>query len=264
MAFSKAFETVRIHRFIRVRARERIERRLRQAEKMKTIERMAGGIAHDFNNILMAVGGNVELVAGTVAPDHPAHEDLNAAKEAVETGRRLVQQLLDLARAKETRAEYVDIKDFLDHNAKLLGSMVSRQTPLEVSVEPEVGGVMIAPGQLTQILMNLIINAREATPGGGTIKVQASAIPSQSGRLTGVRSPREVAISVTDEGTGIPPEVLEHVFEPFFTTKAEQGGSGLGLATLYSIVHKAGGHVEVESEVGRGTRFHVRLPRCEG
>jgi signal transduction histidine kinase len=265
MAFSKAFETVRIHRDIRTRSRERIERRLRQAEKLEAIGRVAGGIAHDFNNILMAVGGSVELAADTVEADHPASQDLETAKEAVEAGRRLVRQLLDVARAEETRAEYVDINDFLTDSSKLLSSMVSRGVALEFAVQPQIGGVLIAPGQLTQVLMNLVINARDAMPNGGTIRIHATMVSPRLRRLTPARSRPEpqILISVIDEGTGIPAEVLGHVFEPFFTTKAERGGLGLGLATLYSIVRKAGGQVEVESELGRGTRFDVRLPRCQ-
>ena len=260
MAFSKAFETVRIHRDIRTRARERIERRLRQAEKMEAIGRVAGGIAHDFNNILQAVGGSVELAASTVPAQHEANQELDLAREGLETGRRLVRQLLDVARAEQTKVEYVDVHDFLSQSTKLLSSLVSRTTPLELVIEPQIGGVMIAPGQLTQVLMNLVINARDAMPDGGKIRISAT---TSSARHTNARNRAEIVISVIDEGSGMPAEVLEHVFEPFFTTKSEQGGSGLGLATLYSIVRKAGGHVEVESEVGRGTRFDVVLPRCE-
>jgi signal transduction histidine kinase len=261
MAFSKAFETVRIHRDIRTRSRERIERRLRQAEKMEAIGRVAGGIAHDFNNILLVVGGSVELAGGTVSADHPVNEELETARQGVETGRRLVRQLLDVARAEETKAQYIDINDFLPRSTKLLSSMVARGMGLELEVEPGLGAVLIAPGQLTQVLMNLVINAREAMPDGGTITIRASSASARLGHLSGRAQP-EIVISVLDEGSGIPKEVLEHVFEPFFTTKAENGGSGLGLATLYSIVRKAGGHVEVESEVGRGTRFDVVLPRA--
>jgi two-component system cell cycle sensor histidine kinase/response regulator CckA len=146
----------------------------------------------------------------------------------------------------------------------LLSTMVSRETPLEVQVEPQIGGVMIAPGHLTQVLMNLVINAREAMPNGGTIRIHATTASVRRAHRADARAQAEIVISVIDQGNGMPAEVLEHVFEPFFTTKGEQGGSGLGLATLYSIVRKAGGHVEVESEVGRGTRFDVVLPRCEG
>jgi signal transduction histidine kinase len=229
---------------------------------MEAIGRVAGGIAHDFNNVLLAVGGRVELAADSVPPAHPAMEDLDAAREALEAGRRLVRQLLEVARAEETKAQYVDINDFLKDSAKLLSSMVPRQTAIKVEAEPQVGGVMIAPGHLTQVLMNLVINARDAMPHGGTIAIHAARGAAPLTRLAPAGSQSEIVISVSDDGTGMPAEVLEHVFEPFFTTKAEQGGSGLGLATLYSIVRKAGGHVEVESQVGRGTRFDVSLPRC--
>ena len=263
MAFSKAFETARIHRDIRIRARERIERRLRQAEKMEAIGRMAGGIAHDFNNVLMAIGGSVELAAYSVPAEHPANQEFELAREGLETGRRLVRQLLDVARAEETKAEYVDVNEFLSRSAKLLSSMVSREVALEVVAEPAIGGVMIPPGQLTQVLMNLVINARDAMANRGTIRIHATTLSPRRGPLSEFGDRPKVVISVIDEGSGMPAEVLEHVFEPFFTTKGEQGGIGLGLATLYSIVRKAGGHVEVDSEVGRGTRFDVVLPRFQ-
>jgi two-component system cell cycle sensor histidine kinase/response regulator CckA len=175
----------------------------------------------------------------------------------------MVRQLLDVARAEEPKAEYVDVNAFLSANSKLLSTMVSRETSLELVVEPQLGGVLIAPGQLTQVLMNLVINARDAMPNGGTIKIHATTLSARRAPRRDARSQAEIVISVIDQGNGIPADVLEHVFEPFFTTKAEQGGSGLGLATLYSIVSKAGGHVDVESEVGRGTRFDVVLPRCQ-
>jgi signal transduction histidine kinase len=263
MAFSKAFETVRIHRDIRTRSRERIERRLRQAEKMEAIGRVTGGVAHDFNNILLVVGGRVELAAAAIEPSHAAGEDLAAAKEGLEVGRRLVRQLLDVARAEVTKAQHVDVNDFLSRGRKLLSSMVSSGIRLEVVAESQIGGVLIAPGQLTQILMNLVINACEAMPNGGTIEIHARARSARHGSRSEDRSRQEVAISVTDGGTGIPAEMLEHVFEPFFTTKAERGGSGLGLATVYATVRKAGGSIEVQSEPGRGTRFDVFLPRHE-
>jgi signal transduction histidine kinase len=262
MAFSKAFETARIHRYIRTRARERIERRLRQAEKMEAVGRVTGGVAHDFNNILMAVGGSVELAASSVPPGSVASEDLMLAREGLETGRRLVRQLLDVARAEETKAEYIDVNEFLAQSKKLLSSMVTSKTSLELVVEPQLGGVMIPPGQLTQVLMNLVLNARDAMPNGGPINIYATTRSGRQHLLSDAPGQAQIVISVSDQGSGMPAEILEHVFEPFFTTKADQGGSGLGLATLYSIVRKAGGHVDVESQVGHGTRFDVFLPRC--
>jgi two-component system cell cycle sensor histidine kinase/response regulator CckA len=171
--------------------------------------------------------------------------------------------LLDVARAEEVKPEHVDLADYLPRSTKLFTSMVPNRVALDVAVEPDVGGVMIAEGQLTQVLMNLVVNARDAMPKGGTIKIRARPLSASLRRRPCRRFRPQVQISVIDDGTGMPTEVLEHVFEPFFTTKADSGGTGLGLATLYSIVHKAGGRVEVVSKPGRGSRFDVVLPRCE-
>ncbi len=263
LAFSKAIETLRIHHDIRVRARERIEQRLRQAEKLEAVGRVAGGIAHDFNNILAAVGMGVELAEDAIAPDHPAAVDLRTAQDGIRAGRRIVQQLLDVARAREVEPERILVRDFLEDSAKLLSSMVPDGTRLEFKVESAGASVVMSRGRLTQVLMNLVVNAGDAMPNGGTIEVRASSTRPNLGRSRQDGRQPTVVISVADEGSGMPKETLRHVFEPSFSTKLDRGGTGLGLATLHAIVRDAGGHVEVESEVGRGTCFHVFLPCAE-
>jgi len=263
LAFSKAFETVRIHRDIRVRSRERIEHRLRQAEKMEGIGRVAGGVAHDFNNILTGIGGCIDLAALSLDEDHPAAEDLQAASACVEAGGRLVRQLLDVARSENLRPEELDMNQFLADSAKLLASLVPGPVTLQIQLEPELGAVVIPRGQLTQVLMNLVVNARDAMTEDGNIELRAAKTTAAFGLAVEDQACPAITISVADEGCGIPPEVRAHIFEPFFTTKTDRGGSGLGLATLYSIVHEAGGYIDVDSEVGRGTRFDVVLPRAD-
>lgn len=264
LAFSKAFEMIRIRRDIRLRARRAIERRLRQAEKMESIGRVAGGLAHDFNNILMAIGGSVDLAAEATSPDAPAHADLETAREGVERGRQLVRQLLDVARSKETEREPVDVGTFLAETSKLLEKLLPRKTRLEVKIGPELGRVLISRGQLTQVLINLVVNASDSMPSGGTIDILAQDESIQERRVQWPSDRQSwVRIAVVDEGEGIPNEVIDHIFEPFFTTKSARGGSGLGLASLYSIVESVGGTVEVQSQSGRGTRFDVVLPRLD-
>lgn len=261
LGFTKAFETIRIYRDIRTRARERIERRLRQMQKMDAIGRFAGGIAHDFNNILMAVGTQVELAADTLDAEHPAREDLVAATQAVDTGARLVRQILDIVRSDGLEPSYIDVSEFVSNSAKLLSTMVPASTTLEFELDSDAGCILVPQGQLTQALMNLVVNASDAMPEGGTVRISAAKAPALEPSPT--TSSPGVMICVIDEGVGIPAPILEHVFEPMFTTKAEQGGSGLGLATLYSIVEDAGGHVEVESEVGHGTCFRLFFPLAD-
>lgn len=263
IAFSKAFEAVRIHRDIRLRSRERIEQRLRRAEKMEAIGRVAGGLAHDFNNILTAIGGRVELAEEAVGMDHPAASDLRAAKEGVDAGGLLIRQLLDVAHSKQVEPGYVDINQFFSDSSKLLLSLVPRGTRLEVEVAPKLGGIALASGELTQVVMNLIVNACDAMPDGGTIRIRVTLSAGPWRGWVRRRTQPRIVISVIDQGGGIPEDVLEHIFEPLFTTKADRGGNGLGLATVYSIVRRAGGDVEVESELGRGTCFHAFFPRVE-
>lgn len=263
LAFSKAFEAARIRWDIRLRTQEQMERRLRQAEKMQSIGRVAGGIAHDFGNLLTVIGGNVESAVYSLPERHPLRADLEVAMEGIERGRLLVGQLRDVARSKDTEAEAIDVQAFLKQSAKLLEGVLSPQIELTFDLDPDVGRVLMAPGHLTQVLINLVANARDAMPSGGRVLIRAFARSEQkalglSGPHTGV-----VNISVIDEGLGIPSDVVDHIFEPLFTTKAERGGTGIGLATLFSIVHRAGGTVEVESESGHGTRFDVILPRLD-
>jgi signal transduction histidine kinase len=262
IAFSKAFETVRIHRGIRKRARERVEQRLRQAEKMEAIGRVSGGIAHDFNNVLGVISGCLSLIELDLGLRGPLADHLRSGREALKTGKRMVHQLLDLAREEATPREHIEVSDFLSSNAKLLLRMVSPDKNFELRVEPEVGGVTMSRGELAQVLMNLVVNADHAMPTGGTVEVLAGRTVEQLGRSRRAPSVPSIRITVSDDGCGISPEVLGRVFEPFFTTKGERG-TGMGLATTYSIVHQAGGRLEVESEPGRGTRFHVFLPRSE-
>lgn len=263
LAFSKTFEAVRIRRDIRLRAQERIERRLRHAENMQSIGRVAGGIAHDFGNILTAIGGSVELAADSLDEKDPIRSDLKTAEDGVHRGRQLVHQLLDVARSRETEAERIDVGQFLSESAKLLEGVLSKGIRLELAVEPDVGQVRISPGQLTQVLINLVVNARDAMREGGKLTILACSRPDRSRPLRSSAGNSLVTISVIDEGEGIPTDVINHIFEPLFTTKTERGGTGIGLATLYSIVHQAGGTVEVNSQTGRGTRFDVILPRLD-
>jgi signal transduction histidine kinase len=255
LAFSKSFETLRIHHDIRVRSRERVQQRLRQAEKLEAIGRISGGVAHDFNNILTAIQGGIDLAALSIGSDDPASADLDVAREGVSAGQDVVRQLLDLAQSHESEPEKVDVAEFLSDSKRLLSMVVPSGIQLELDVKPRTGCVSMSRGRLTQVLMNLVVNACDAMPDGGRVTVGArrSARPGSNAS--------DLVVSVVDEGKGMPPEVLKHVFEPFFSTKVEEGGTGLGLATLHRIVTEAGGHVEVESELGRGTSFHVFLPR---
>lgn len=264
MGFTKALESVRIHHAIVVQARERVEARLRQAEKMEAIGRVAGGISHDFNNILQAVGTSVELAADALEDSHVAEEDLATALDSIDAGRCIVRQLLDVARSNDVSTEYIDVKEFLYASSGLLSAMVRGPAQLKVSADDHAGGVTLARGHLMQALMNLVVNASEAMPGGGLIAVEARTTSAVLDPSSSQHEQPAVRISVSDEGSGIPPEVLAHVFEPFFSTKREHGGTGLGLATLHTIITDAGGHVDVRSTAAEGTRFDLILPLAQG
>ena len=242
--------------------RKRLEHQLIQAQKMEGLGTLAGGIAHDFNNILTIILG----YASQLEIRHPRPEQIPTAvkviKEAVERGATLVQQLLTSARQTEARLSAVDLNALLREVERMLQATFPKMINFKLDLDPNFPLVTADRSQIHQVLLNLCVNARDAMPNGGTIFMQTSlAARTEVGQyFTGAEAERYACISVQDNGTGMTPEIKAHIFEPFYTTKERAKGTGLGLSVVYGVVNNHNGFVQVESEPGAGTTFHVYLP----
>ena len=237
--------------------RAQLEVRLRQAEKLEALGQLAGGVAHDFNNLLVAIRGYGELALGLLERGEPgvaAHVEgvLSAADRA--TG--LTKQLLAFGRRQVLAPEVLDLNDVVRETADLLQRLIGENVTLATTLAEHPVVVRADRGQLEQVITNLVVNARDATPDGGTVTIHVGI--DDLGR-EGSESPRHALLSVTDEGSGIDAATAALIFEPFFTTKGDQG-TGLGLATVYGIVAQSGGHLELDTEPGSGSTFSVYLP----
>jgi two-component system, cell cycle sensor histidine kinase and response regulator CckA len=247
-----------------VSERLRLEDQLRQSQKMEAIGRLAGGVAHDFNNILTVILGHVSLAQGR--PDfHAARHDLEQIRGAAERAASLTHQLLAFSRRQPLQAQPLDLGRTVTETAAMLRPLLGGEIALVVeNAEPQ-GTVLADPGQLSQVVLNLAVNARDAMPRGGTLRIATRDVElaAVAGRQedVGVPAGSYVSLAVSDTGVGMDAETRAHIFEPFFTTKEQ--GTGLGLATVYGIVHQSGGHIAVESQLGAGTRFTVYLPHAK-
>jgi two-component system cell cycle sensor histidine kinase/response regulator CckA len=248
--------------------RARLEAALAEGRGLQTVGRLAGGVAHDFNNLLTTIIGAVELAQGH-APDGHARDpqiaaELDQIRRAAERGAALVRNLLALGRQQQLQARPLDVNAALRDVAGLLRGALGKGVTLELDLEEPGRFVRADPGQLDQVLMNLVMNASNAMPEGGWLTLRSAHATLYRGLAVGresVPAGRYVVISVRDTGTGIPPELLDRIFEPFFTTRRAQGGSGLGLASAHGIVRQSGGYLTVDSEPGRGSEFRIYLPR---
>lgn len=244
-------------------AREQLEKQLNRSQRLEGIGRLAGGIAHDFNNLLAVILNYAEFVVeGT--EDRPAvRDDAEEIRKAAERAASLTQQLLVFSRREVTKPQVLDLEHVVKSVERLLQRTIGEDVALEVEFEPATPPVCADRGQLEQLLLNLVVNARDAMPEGGRLEVSVDALTIGEGDGESAPPGEYARLRVCDTGAGIPPETLDHIFEPFFTTKGSQEGSGLGLATVYGIATQQGGHVDVSSQVGEGTTFRVLLPAAE-
>jgi two-component system cell cycle sensor histidine kinase/response regulator CckA len=256
-------------RFMHTAARDVTERRnleeqLRQAQKMDAIGQLAGGVAHDFNNLLTVISGNTELLLLNVGAEDPKRGALTDIRKASERAASLTRQLLAFSRRQVLDPRLVDVHDVIAGIEKMLRRLIGENVELASDLAADPSWVNVDPGQLDQVVMNLALNARDAMPRGGRITIRTRnlepAEPMDLEETAGRRLGPKVAISISDTGAGIHPELKPRLFEPFFTTKEFGKGSGLGLATVHGIVKQSGGDISVESEPGRGATFTVILP----
>ena len=244
--------------------RTRDQLRLQGMQKMEAVGRLAGGIAHDFNNIVQAIGGYSELLQENLAPEDPRRDTVNEILRAGDRAAALTRQLLAFSRQQVMQPRVLDLNAVVGTVESLLRRLIGEDVTLKARLAPHLWSVRADPMQLEQILMNLVVNARDAMPSGGTITIEtenASLDPSAGTDAFSVTRGPYVRLAVTDTGHGMPPEVRTRAFEPFFTTKELGRGTGLGLSTVYGIVKQSGGYIWVDSEEGKGTCVRIYLPR---
>ena len=251
---------------------ERTERRKLQAQfieaqKMEVVGQLAGGVAHDFNNVLAVIMGYSELIVHDLPPDDPIQKYIEEIRLAAERACGLTRQLLVFSRKQPIEAVVLDLNEVVEGMTKMLERLVDDHIEMSFIYGPDIGQIRADSGYIWQVLMNLVVNARDAMPDGGKLVVETShvVLGEDSGEKYSDMIPGDyVTLSVSDTGTGLTDEVRTRMFEAFFTTKVSGKGTGLGLATCRTIVQQCGGHIHVESQFGRGTAFRVFLPQTAG
>lgn len=239
------------------------EERVRQAQKMEAIGRLAGGVAHDFNNLLTVINGYAEMLLAARASNDPDRVPLEEIKAAGERAAALTRQLLAFSHRQVVHPRRIDLNQSVRDMESLLRRLIGEGIELSLSLSAEPVYTLIDPGQLEQVIMNLAVNARDAITHHGRITLATGTARELPRDLRGDAAPSPLGwalLTVTDTGGGMAPEVIRHILEPFFTTKVQGVGTGLGLATVDAIVQGAGGQIEIQSEIGRGTAFTVHLP----
>ena len=246
-----------------VTGRKELEEQMREAQKMEAVGRLAGGIAHDFNNILTVVSGHTELLRDQLTED--AEADIETILDSVRRANDLTRQLLTFSRREEPSTAVIEPADIFRDTEILIRNVVGGSVSLDVRIEDTSPAVVADPVQLSQVVLNLAVNARDSMPDGGslTFAVDGLQVDSPNDEYPGVPSGLYCRVTVEDTGSGMDEVTRRRVFEPFFTTKEVGKGTGLGLATTYGIVTQAGGYIFVESHLGQGTRFQILLPAAD-
>ena len=244
-----------------------MQRQLANVQKLESIGRLAGAVAHDFNNVLQAILGYSELALAQVPENHPLRDVIEEIRKSALRSSNLTRQLQAFARRQPMAPQPVDINASIEGMSSLLRRLLGNDIRLSWCPVPGLGSVLLDPGQIDQVIVNLCINARDAMAGSGTILIEARNVhlsSAETARLLHTTAPGDfVQLTIRDNGPGIPAEIQDRIFDPFFTTKTCDKGTGLGLAIVYAIVRQNGGGVHVESEPGHGTAFHLYLPRCD-
>jgi PAS domain S-box-containing protein len=246
--------------------RNSLELQLVQSQKMEAVGRLAGGVAHDFNNLLTVINGYSQLALARLNVRDPAYQDIEEINKAGERAAGLTRQLLSFSRKQVLQPRVISLNHSVSDIERLLRRLIGEDIELVTSLGKDLGSVKADSGQVEQVIVNLAVNARDAMPKGGMLTLETANmdLADADARLhSELRPGRYVVIGVTDTGTGMPDSVKAHLFEPFFTTKEPGKGTGLGLATVNGIIRQCGGHIGVDSELGRGTTFKVYLPRVD-
>lgn len=241
-----------------------LEQQLRQAQKLESVGQLAGGIAHDFNNLLTAISGYSDLTLRQMKKDDPLRRNIEEIKKAGDRSAQLTYQLLAFSRRQMLQPQVLSINQVINETSRMLERLIGEDVQLVTVLNPQAGQVRVDPGQLSQIIINLAVNARDAMPRGGRLTFETKNVElglDFAESHVDVIPGNYVLLAISDSGCGMSPEVQQMVFEPFFTTKEVGKGTGLGLATVYGIVKQSGGNIWVYSEEGVGTTFKIYLPR---
>jgi PAS domain S-box-containing protein len=243
-----------------------LEVQYRQTQKIDSIGLLAGGVAHDFNNILAVICGHTDLALAQLSPDAPLRSNLECIQESAERAANLTRQLLAFARRQVIEPRRINLNELIVNLNKMLHRLIGEDIKLVTQTAPDLGQIKADPGQIEQVLLNLVVNARDAMPDGGTLTIHTDnvTLDEDYARRHLVTPGDYVMVSVSDTGVGMTDEVKQHIFEPFFTTKEQGKGTGLGLATCFGIIQQSNGHIHSESQVDKGTQFKIYLPRVQG
>ncbi len=240
------------------------EKQFRQAQKMEAVGRLAGGIAHDFNNLLTVIMGYSHVLSAELGRQHPLHSKIEETQKAGERAAMLVRQLLAFSRKQPLEPKHLSLNNVVANLEGMLQRLIGADIRLVISLDSSNSQVLADQAQLEQVLMNLVVNARDAMPHGGTLTIETALVELEKSplyHLDPLPPGRYVRLSVGDTGIGMDRDTQAHIFEPFFTTKEEGKGSGLGLSTVFGIVTQSGGAIDVTSRVGYGTKFDIFFPK---
>jgi signal transduction histidine kinase len=246
---------------------KRLEAQFIETQKMEVVGHLAGGVAHDFNNVLGVIMGYSDLIIQELGPKHQLHQYVEEIRHATMRAAGLTQQLLIFSRKQTVKPVELNLNEVVEGMRKMLHQLINENIELTLSLDEKIGLIKADSGYIWQVLMNLVVNARDAMLQGGklTIKTGCATLDEDEAQAhPGAKAGDYVVLSVTDTGTGMSAEVKARLFEAFFTTKAEGKGTGLGLVTCQTIIRQSGGHVEVISEPGKGTTFNIFFPQIEG
>jgi signal transduction histidine kinase len=242
-----------------------LEEQLRHAQRMEAVGRLAGGVAHDFNNLLTVVGGYSRVLLDELAPSDERYADLLEIKKAADRAASLTRQLLAFSRQQILEPRTFDPGEVISGMAMMLQRLIGEDIRLVLEADPGRSMIHADPGQIEQVVVNLAVNARDAMPGGGRLRIALDTLvldESFAAVHPGASPGKHVRISVSDNGCGMDPEVVDRIFEPFYTTKEKGKGTGLGLSTVYGVVRQSGGYIDVQSAPDAGTTFRLFFPQA--